>query len=424
MPSPPPPPPPSPPSPPRRPDTKLTTQPTPPATGPSLPGLSLPVKSPGHSGRGGGRVTVMSLLDPEQFPAPYYHGRGGHGGYHHGYGGGGGGGGRSSPGPGRSSPGPGRSDSRNRGRNDDGHGYGHGHGHGRGGEPYGGDGYGSGGSSGGGGGGGGGLSVWELQQRYALDGGGGGSRDHGGGGGHSRRGGGRGGGDPYGRNEKRNHFAAGDKYQDKYHDQSPQGGGNGNGNGPPPRSKSRPASLLDEFRNSSSRNREWHLRDVLGNVLEFCQDQHGSRFIQQKLEVATEQEKETLFQEILPGAEELMVDVFGNYVVQKLLEHGTPAQRTKLAAILQGKVVHLALQMCVERERRCCRCSRPACCLLLPLRLQWLRLLLLIPTLLQIHNNPPRPPSLSGTGAEWCKRRSRCSSSLRCCLWCTSSRAR
>lgn len=41
----------------------------------------------------------------------------------------------------------------------------------------------------------------------------------------------------------------------------------------------------------------------------------------------------------------LMCDVFGNYVVQKLLELGSPKQRGRLAGMLRGSVKHLCTQM-------------------------------------------------------------------------------
>lgn len=73
------------------------------------------------------------------------------------------------------------------------------------------------------------------------------------------------------------------------------------------------------------------LRDLTNHIVEFSQDQHGSRFIQQKLERATAMDKQLVFNEILNSAYSLMTDVFGNYVIQKFFEHGTPEQKTTLA---------------------------------------------------------------------------------------------
>lgn len=73
------------------------------------------------------------------------------------------------------------------------------------------------------------------------------------------------------------------------------------------------------------------LRDLANHIVEFSQDQHGSRFIQQKLERASASEKQLVFQEILSSAYSLMTDVFGNYVIQKFFEYGTPEQKSTLA---------------------------------------------------------------------------------------------
>ncbi|KAE8661585.1 thioredoxin-like 3-2 [Hibiscus syriacus] len=74
-------------------------------------------------------------------------------------------------------------------------------------------------------------------------------------------------------------------------------------------------------------------------------DQYGSRFIQQKLETSTEEEKNKIIPKIIPHARALMTDVFGNYVVQKFFEHGTESQRAELASQLTGHVFPLSLQM-------------------------------------------------------------------------------
>jgi len=117
---------------------------------------------------------------------------------------------------------------------------------------------------------------------------------------------------------------------------------------PNPNSKSSSrSSLLEEFRNN--KNKTYHLQDIVDHIVEFSQDQHGSRFIQQKLETATVAEKQLVFKEILPHALQLMVDVFGNYVIQKFFEHGTTEQKRILVEFLgdklQGHVLELSLQM-------------------------------------------------------------------------------
>ncbi|CAG2242856.1 PUM [Mytilus edulis] len=101
--------------------------------------------------------------------------------------------------------------------------------------------------------------------------------------------------------------------------------------------------LLEDFRNNRIPNLQ--LKDLTNHVVEFSQDQHGSRFIQQKLERATSQEKSMVFNEILAAAYHLMTDVFGNYVIQKFFEFGDNDQRQTLAQRLRGHVLPLALQM-------------------------------------------------------------------------------
>ncbi|KAK1270670.1 hypothetical protein QJS04_geneDACA007760 [Acorus gramineus] len=103
------------------------------------------------------------------------------------------------------------------------------------------------------------------------------------------------------------------------------------------------SSLLEEFK--SNKTRCFELSEIAGHVVEFSADQYGSRFIQQKLETATIDEKDMVFEEIMPQALSLMTDVFGNYVIQKFFEHGSAPQRRELADQLTGHVLTLSLQM-------------------------------------------------------------------------------
>ncbi|KAI8334642.1 armadillo-type protein [Chlamydoabsidia padenii] len=103
------------------------------------------------------------------------------------------------------------------------------------------------------------------------------------------------------------------------------------------------SALLEEFRNS--KNKKYELKDIAEHIVEFSGDQHGSRFIQQKLETANSEEKQLVFEEVLPNALQLMTDVFGNYVLQKFFEHGNQMQKTILAKQMEGHVISLSLQM-------------------------------------------------------------------------------
>ncbi|MCL7035317.1 hypothetical protein MKW94_007179, partial [Papaver nudicaule] len=102
-------------------------------------------------------------------------------------------------------------------------------------------------------------------------------------------------------------------------------------------------SYLEELK--SSKSRKFELSDIAGRIVEFSGDQHGSRFIQQKLENCGPEEKASVFQEVLPHATKLMTDVFGNYVIQKFFEHGSAEQRKELGNQLVGHILPLSLQM-------------------------------------------------------------------------------
>ncbi|CAG0921434.1 unnamed protein product [Notodromas monacha] len=103
------------------------------------------------------------------------------------------------------------------------------------------------------------------------------------------------------------------------------------------------SKLLDDFRNNRFTNMS--LNDMEAHLVEFSRDQHGSRYIQQRLEVATHVETQLVLTEILPHAYDLMVDVFGNYVIQKFFEYGSVEQKSMLVQTIRGKVVCLAMQM-------------------------------------------------------------------------------
>lgn len=102
-------------------------------------------------------------------------------------------------------------------------------------------------------------------------------------------------------------------------------------------------SFVGEVRSNKAHMVE--LSDIKGHIAEYSSDQNGSRFIQQKLENGTTEDKALVFAEILPHASSLMTDVFGNYVIQKMFEHGESEKRRDLAKKLAGHVLTLSLQI-------------------------------------------------------------------------------
>ena len=119
--------------------------------------------------------------------------------------------------------------------------------------------------------------------------------------------------------------------------------------------------LLEDFRNNSKTNKRYELKvgsaslcfssvltsiqDIYNHIVEFSGDQHGSRFIQQKLETANSDEKDQVFRELHANSLQLMTDVFGNYVIQKFFEHGNQAQKKMLANQMRNHVLTLSMQI-------------------------------------------------------------------------------
>ncbi|KAJ2644265.1 mRNA binding protein puf3 [Coemansia sp. RSA 1694] len=125
------------------------------------------------------------------------------------------------------------------------------------------------------------------------------------------------------------------------------------------------SEVLEEFRNNKTR--KYELKDISEYMVEFSCDQHGSRFIQQKLETAAPEEKELVFQEVMPSALQLMTDdrralideitlvrrdgschlitmmkdQYANYVVQKMLDVVKVNQREQILIKIQPHMAAL-----------------------------------------------------------------------------------
>jgi pumilio RNA-binding family len=104
--------------------------------------------------------------------------------------------------------------------------------------------------------------------------------------------------------------------------------------------------ILEDLR-SVPHPRAHTLQDIVaeGLVADLATDQNGSRFIQTKLEEASDADKQAVFEQILPETLRLCTDVFGNYCIQKFFEYGTPEQKHQLSQKIKHRVLPLSLQM-------------------------------------------------------------------------------
>lgn len=72
-------------------------------------------------------------------------------------------------------------------------------------------------------------------------------------------------------------------------------------------------------------------------------DQQASIFLQQKLKVGTIEQKYEIVEAIVAQAYPLMVNRFGNFLVQRCFEHGTPEQVIAIANAIRGNTLSLSM---------------------------------------------------------------------------------
>ncbi|KAL9097817.1 MAG: hypothetical protein Q9165_000143 [Trypethelium subeluteriae] len=72
-------------------------------------------------------------------------------------------------------------------------------------------------------------------------------------------------------------------------------------------------------------------------------DQQASIFLQQKLKVGTPEQKYEIVQAIIGQAYSLMVNRFGNFLVQRCFEHGTTEQIIAIAKAIRGNTLNLSM---------------------------------------------------------------------------------
>ena len=79
----------------------------------------------------------------------------------------------------------------------------------------------------------------------------------------------------------------------------------------------------DDFVNICLNNKKYNAlsdKDLLNNVIKISKEQTGCRFLQQKIEDDPNFANYELYPEIFDSINDLIMDPFGNYLIQKILE--------------------------------------------------------------------------------------------------------
>ncbi|KAF2182802.1 ARM repeat-containing protein [Zopfia rhizophila CBS 207.26] len=96
------------------------------------------------------------------------------------------------------------------------------------------------------------------------------------------------------------------------------------------------------YRRLLDRNMNCNWKYIVDKII--CNnDQQASIFLQQKLKVGTAEQKFEIVEAIIAQAYPLMVNRFGNFLVQRCFEHGTPEQVIAIAGAIRGNTLTLSM---------------------------------------------------------------------------------
>ncbi|KAK7689285.1 hypothetical protein QCA50_007076 [Cerrena zonata] len=105
--------------------------------------------------------------------------------------------------------------------------------------------------------------------------------------------------------------------------------------------------LLNKFLSDKLTFTTWGIKDVVGHIVEFSMDHDGSKFLQTQLKFANQEERQLVYVEASTPIHttRLIQDIFGNYVIQNLIEFGTLVQRAQLISVIEGNILTFSLHM-------------------------------------------------------------------------------
>ncbi|KAF2633163.1 ARM repeat-containing protein [Macroventuria anomochaeta] len=96
------------------------------------------------------------------------------------------------------------------------------------------------------------------------------------------------------------------------------------------------------YRRLLDRNMSCNWKYIVDKII--CNnDQQASIFLQQKLKVGTPDQKYDIVEAIIAQAYSLMINRFGNFLVQRCFEHGTPDQIIAIAQAIRGNTLALSM---------------------------------------------------------------------------------
>ena len=129
-------------------------------------------------------------------------------------------------------------------------------------------------------------------------------------------------------------------------------GGRGPWYGGRPRASVGPLNeVLEDFKQKLPYDTKIDLLAYKGHILDIAKDQQGSRYLQQRMKYCTLEERKLVYEDLKEQVLALMSDVYGNYVIQVLMD--CPEYRPALIEKLKGQVKRLAFDMygcrCVQK---------------------------------------------------------------------------
>ncbi|KAJ3477413.1 hypothetical protein NLG97_g8847 [Lecanicillium saksenae] len=104
-----------------------------------------------------------------------------------------------------------------------------------------------------------------------------------------------------------------------------------------------PGTALSPHASEFTSKAGWKNEKYIVDKIVCNNDQQASIFLQQKLKVGTPEQKFEIVEAIVAQAYPLMVNRFGNFLVQRCFEHGTPDQVIKIAQAIRGNTLNLSM---------------------------------------------------------------------------------